>query len=74
MIRTTIMAEPDVIEKLRGLARERGVSFAEIAREALANKAAEFQPPLSCVGSGSSGRGKLARKAGAGRVPPRSWR
>lgn len=74
MTRTTIVADPDVLDRLRELAHERGVSFAEVAREALAAKAAEYNPPLTCLGSGASGRSDLGRKAGVGRVPARPWR
>jgi len=71
MRRTSIMAEPETLERLRALARERGVSFAEIAREALEAKAEEYRPRPGCVGIGSSGRGDVSEVAGVGRTPPR---
>lgn len=71
MQRTTIMAEPETLERLRALARERGVSFAEVAREALQAKAAEYRPRPSCFGIGSSGRRDVSERAGVGRTPPR---
>jgi hypothetical protein len=74
MHRTTIMAEPATIERLRALARERGVSFAEVVREALAEKAASYRPKPSSIGSGQSSPAATARRAGSRRQPPRSWR
>ena len=71
MTRTTIMAEATVLTRLRLLAREQGKSFAEIAREALRAKAAEYRPKPSCLGVGDSGRSDLSRAAGVGRTPPR---
>jgi homoserine kinase len=65
------MADPDTLDKLRALARTRGVSFAEVAREALEQKAEEYQPQPTCLGLGSSGRSKVSAVAGVGRTPPR---
>lgn len=71
MVRTTIMADPAVLAKLRELARVRGVSMAELAREALAEKAAELRPRLTCVGVAASGRKDISSRAGVGRTEPR---
>jgi len=71
MQRTSIMADVDTLERLRALARERGVSFAEIAREALEAKAKEYRPRPTCLGVGSSGRRDVSDVAGVGRTPPR---
>jgi hypothetical protein len=71
MLRTTVMAEEEVVERLRMLARDRGVSFAEIAREALEEKAREYRPRPTCLGLGSSGRSDNSEHAGVGRTPPR---
>lgn len=71
MIRTTIMADPEVIDRLRALARQRGTSLAEVTREALEAKASEYQPAPTCFGIGDSGRGDLSSVAGVGRTPPR---
>jgi hypothetical protein len=68
MTRTTIMADPDVLETLRALARQRGVSLAEVAREALEEKAAEFRPAPTCLGVGSSGQRGVSQRAGVGRT------
>lgn len=70
------MADEKTLQRLRALARERGVSFAEVVREALEDKAAEHHPPLLSVGSGESKgpRRDAARKEATRRVPPRPWR
>ncbi len=71
MKRTTIMAQEDTLERLRALARERGVSFAEVAREALDEKAGAFRPRPKSLGVGDSGRRDVSRVAGVGRTPSR---
>ena len=55
MRRTTIMADEDTLERLRGLALDRGVSFAEIAREALVAKATEYRPKPTIIGMFAGG-------------------
>ena len=65
------MADPEVLKKLRALARERGVSMAELAREALAEKANELRPRPLSLGAGASGRRDVSRRAGVGRTEPR---
>jgi hypothetical protein len=74
MERTTIMAEEHVLDRLRALARDRGVSFAEVVREALDEKAAEFRPRPRSLGVADSGRGDIASTTATERVPPRTWR
>ena len=71
MKRTTIMADDETLEKLRALAHARGVSFAQVAREALEQKAEEYRPRPSCLGVGSSKRRDVSRYAGVGRTEPR---
>lgn len=68
------MADEAMVETLRAMARERGVSFAEIVREALQNKAAEYRPKPTCLGAFDSGTPDVRLKYDTGRVPPRSWR
>jgi ribbon-helix-helix CopG family protein len=72
--RTTIMAEESTLERLRALARERGVSFAEVTREALAQKAEEYRPRPKSLGSGQSGKLSVSDHAGVVRTETRSWR
>lgn len=71
MVRTTIMADPELLERLRALARQRRVSLAEITREALQAKAEEYEPELTFLGVGSSGRTDASSLAGVGRAPSR---
>ena len=74
MERTTIMADESVLDRLRRLARERGVSFAAVVREALDEKARTYQPKPLSLGSGESRPAAAARLQGSRRLPPRSWR
>ena len=55
MVRTTVMADPIVMERLKGLAAERGVSLATVVREALEEKAREYRPKPTWIGMFSSG-------------------
>ncbi len=71
MVRTTIMADADVLDRLRALAQSRDVSLAEITREALEAKAAEYRPRATCFGIASSGRTDVSAVTGVGRAPPR---
>lgn len=74
MIRTTILADDEVVERLRRLARERGVSLAQVVREALDEKAKSFAPKPTSLGAGTSSAGSSARAESSTRQPPRSWR
>ncbi|MEX0985688.1 MAG: CopG family transcriptional regulator [Actinomycetota bacterium] len=70
MVRTTVMAEEIVMERLKALAAERGVSLSMLVREALAEKADEYRPRPS-LGIGASGSSSLGTDASRGRIPPR---
>lgn len=74
MKRTTIMADDDVMQRLKGHARERGVSLAVVIREALEEKAREVRPTPRSIGSGASSPSRTAATRGSRRTPPRSWR
>ena len=74
MERTTVMAEPETLERLRSLARDRGTSLAQVVREALDEKAREYRPKPTFVGIASSGGSDVARNEATERVRPRSWR
>jgi hypothetical protein len=74
MQRTTIMAQEATIQRLKDLARQRGVSFAEVVREALEDKAAGYRPRPASIGSGLSAPSRTSRTAASRRQPPRSWR
>lgn len=73
MERTTIMADPEVLDRLRSLARDRGVSLAEVVREALEEKAGEYRPKPRSLGIGASGRSDTASTVATEPVPPASW-
>lgn len=74
MQRTTIMADEAIVDRLRHLARERHVSFAEVVREALNDKAATFRPKPTSLGAGQSPPSDTAATRGSDPQPPRSWR
>ena len=73
MERTTVMADPAVLERLKRLARQRGVPFSEVVREALADKAREFRPKPASLGAGRSAEG-IGAVDWEQRVPGRPWR
>lgn len=74
MRRTTVMADEQTIELLKGLAGDRGVPFSQVVREALEEKAAEYRPKPRSLGAGESRPAKTGAGKGSRRVPPRSWR
>lgn len=74
VVRTTIMADAHTLNRLRALARDRGVSLAQVVREALEEKAQQYRPKPKSLGAFDSGRSDLSEIASAGRIPPRSWR
>lgn len=74
MQRTTIMADEATVAGLRRLARERGVSFAVVVREALNEKLRTYRPKPASLGVGQSAPARTAASAGSRRQPPRSWR
>lgn len=69
MVRTTVMADPIVMERLKALAAERGVSVSALIREALEQKAGEYRPKprLGIVGSGGA---DIASTDATEAVPP----
>ena len=74
-----IQAEPELVERAKRRARERGVSVAQVVREALehelrADAEEPLAPPLKCVGIFSSGRSDLSRLASEDIFEPDSWR
>jgi hypothetical protein len=76
MRRTTIMAEDAVLDRLRAIAREEGISLAEVIREGMELRAQRSRPPVTFIGIGRSGRRghRTAESAGDMRFQPRSWR
>ncbi|TAK27664.1 MAG: ribbon-helix-helix protein, CopG family [Chloroflexota bacterium] len=74
MRRTTIVAPEDLLERLRRLAAERGVSLATVIREALEEKAQSWRPKPRSLGIGDSGRTDIARRTGEEPAIPAPWR
>lgn len=78
MQRIMIQAEPELIERAKRRAAERGVSAAEIWREALRHELGpeeeRIPPPLTCIGAFASGRSDLSEMASRDIFEPRSWR
>lgn len=74
MQRTTIMAPPELVARLRQMAAERGTSLADVVREALEEKSKTYRPRPRGLGIGASGFSDTARRIGEERPIPRSWR
>lgn len=72
--RTTLSIPGPLLERLRVTAAERGVSMAELVREALEEKLADSRPTPRCLGIGASGLHDTARRASDERPEPRTWR
>lgn len=72
MERTQISLEPEQAQRLRGLARERGVSMAHLIREAVdrtygtalapPTRAELWERALSAIGCGHSGLGDVSER------------
>ena len=64
--RIMIQAEEALLERARRRARERGVSLAQVVRDAL-ERDLDYEhappPPLTCLGMASSTEGDLSRRA-----------
>ncbi len=73
-----IQAEPELVERAKRRAAERGVSAAQIWREALLHELGpeeeRIPPPLTCIGAFASGRSDLSELASQDVFEPRSWR
>ncbi len=73
-----IQAEPELIERTKRQAAERGVSVAQVVREAIAEKlgddAGVKQPPLKFIGAFSSGNSDLSRRASEDEYEPPPFR
>ncbi|MDH4176748.1 MAG: ribbon-helix-helix protein, CopG family [Thermoleophilia bacterium] len=76
MRRTTIMADDALLERLRSIAHEEGVSLAEVIREGMELRAQRSRPTVTFVGIGRSGRKghRTSERAGEMSFEPRSWR
>ena len=56
MVRTTIMADPEVLEELRAIAKEERVSLGEVIRQALASRAKSRRRVPSFIGAVAFGK------------------
>jgi hypothetical protein len=78
MQRLMIQAEPELVERAKRRAAERGVSVAQVVREALEHELdspdEQTPPPLTCIGVFNSGRSDLSRLASEQIFMPLSWR
>ena len=66
MKRTTVFADENTLLSLQTIARETGVSVAELIRRALGAFVLQYhssKPPLSFVGIGRSGRPDVAERS-----------
>ena len=70
------MADDVLLERLRSIAREEGVSLAEVIREGMELRAQRGRPTVTFIGIGHSGRRghRTSERAGEMRFEPRSWR
>lgn len=78
MQRLMIQAEPELIQRAKRRAAERGISVAQVVREAMRHELGpgeeRIPPPLTCIGIGKSGRSDLSELASEAIFEPRSWR
>lgn len=74
MVRRTTLVFPDeLLNRLRHIADERGISFAALVREAAEDKVKSYRPRAKSFGLGASGRKGVARRASEHYVPD-PWR
>jgi hypothetical protein len=76
MQRLMIQAEPELVARAKRRAAERGVSVAQVVREAMERELGDEpqQPPFSMIGAFRSGRGDLSRLASEDIFEPEPWR
>lgn len=77
MRRFVLQADDGLLERAREVAHERGVSIAQVVRDALEKELGPppGRPTSRLIGAFESGEPDNARKASrAPRVPPRPWR
>jgi hypothetical protein len=78
MQRLMIQAEPELIQRVKRRAAQRGVSASQVWREAARHEVGpdeeRIPPPLTCIGAFSSGRSDLSELASEDIFEPRSWR
>lgn len=76
MKRIMIQADDELLTRARRRAADRGVSVAQVVREALERELgpAQPQPQVRCAGAFASGRGDLSRRASADEYEPPPFR
>jgi len=76
MKRTTIMADEDILVRIREVARRENLSMAEVVRQGLELRLAQGPPRLSCIGSGASTEPPFdtARRSAEMEFEPPPWR
>ena len=79
MQRLMIQAEPELVERAKRRARERGVSVAQIVREAMEHELGtgdeeRVPPPFTLIGAFSSEHGDLSRRASEDEYEPEPFR
>jgi hypothetical protein len=79
MQRLMIQAEPQLIERAKRRAAERGVSVAQVVREAMEHELGSSQeervpPPFTLIGAFSSEHGNLSRRASEDEYEPEPFR
>jgi len=77
MRRFVLQADDALLERAREVAHERGVSIAQVVRDALEKELGPASPPSRSrlIGAFESGEHDNARKASRRpRTPPRPWR
>lgn len=74
MQRLMIQAEPELVERAKRRAAERGVSVAQVVREAMEHELGDGEeripPPMTIIGIGRSERGDLSRRASEDEYKP----
>lgn len=79
MQRLMIQAEPALVERAKRRAAERGVSVAQVVRDAMEHELGpaydeeQIPPPLTCIGAFSSGRSDLSELASGDFYEPDLW-
>lgn len=71
MQRTTITAEPELLQRAKVAAAREGVSISELVRQGLEMRIGRFRPRPAVFASADSGRSDLSTRASEGRIPPR---
>lgn len=75
MRRLIIQADEELLERARHHAAERGVSVAQVVRDALERElGVAYQPEPLSLGRYRSGQGDLARRASEEEYEPPPWR